>query len=87
MDGLLRGDLLVCLGCSLCMYLGSLATLLVTQCMSNTDAPYKCRELRDDYLECLHHRKEVGNKPNSPITQNERAFSLLHDGCNDERCT
>jgi len=29
------------------------------QCMSTTDAPYKCRELRDDYLECLHHRKEA----------------------------
>ena len=32
---------------------------MYTQCMSTTDAPYKCRELRDDYLECLHHRKEV----------------------------
>lgn len=28
------------------------------QCMSETDDPHKCRELRDDYLECLHHRKE-----------------------------
>ena len=29
------------------------------QCMRDTDNPAKCRELRDDYLECLHHRKEV----------------------------
>ena len=29
------------------------------QCMSKTDDPMKCRPLRDDYLECLHHRKEV----------------------------
>lgn len=27
--------------------------------MRDTDNPAKCRELRDDYLECLHHRKEV----------------------------
>ena len=33
--------------------------LLVLQCMSKTDDPMKCRPLRDDYLECLHHRKEV----------------------------
>ena len=29
------------------------------QCMKDTDEPKKCRALRDDYLECLHHRKEV----------------------------
>lgn len=29
------------------------------QCMSKTDDPAKCRALRDDYLECLHHRREV----------------------------
>lgn len=30
------------------------------QCISKTDDPNKCVEIRDDYLECLHHRKEVG---------------------------
>lgn len=29
------------------------------QCMRETDDPRKCKERRDDYLECLHHRKEV----------------------------
>ena len=43
--------------------LGKLAYLVFAQCMSNTDAPYKCRDLRDDYLECLHHRKEVSSTP------------------------
>lgn len=27
--------------------------------MSETDNPNKCTDVRDDYLECLHHRKEV----------------------------
>ena len=25
----------------------------------DTDDPRKCKALRDDYLECLHHRKEI----------------------------
>ena len=25
----------------------------------NTDNPYKCDLLKEDYIECLHHRKEV----------------------------
>jgi NADH dehydrogenase (ubiquinone) Fe-S protein 5 len=29
-----------------------------SECMSQTDDPVKCRALRDDYLECLHHRRE-----------------------------
>lgn len=28
--------------------------------MRETSDPKHCRALRDDYLECLHHRKEVG---------------------------
>ena len=24
-----------------------------------TDNPYKCDLLKEDYIECLHHRKEV----------------------------
>jgi hypothetical protein len=30
------------------------------ECLSKTDDPKLCRDYRDDYLECLHHRKEVG---------------------------
>jgi hypothetical protein len=30
-----------------------------SECMSKTDDPKKCADYRDDYLECLHHRKEV----------------------------
>ena len=29
------------------------------QCIRDTDDPRKCKALRDDYLECLHHRKEI----------------------------
>lgn len=27
--------------------------------MADTDDPRKCFEAREDYFECLHHRKEV----------------------------
>lgn len=30
-----------------------------SECMSKTDDPKKCNDFREDYLECLHHRKEV----------------------------
>lgn len=30
-----------------------------SECMSKTDDPKSCKDFRDDYLECLHHRKEV----------------------------
>ena len=29
------------------------------QCYSKADAPSQCRAPADDYLECLHHTKEV----------------------------
>ena len=29
------------------------------QCVATTDDPRKCQAKRDDYLECLHHRKEA----------------------------
>mmetsp|Transcript_8225 Transcript_8225/g.21200 ORF Transcript_8225/g.21200 Transcript_8225/m.21200 type:complete len:88 (-) Transcript_8225:394-657(-) len=28
-------------------------------CMVETDKPSKCIDLREDYFECLHHRKEI----------------------------
>jgi len=37
----------------------SLLTPFFPQCMMETDKPSKCAELREDYFECLHHRKEV----------------------------
>eukprot|EP00898_Chlorokybus_atmophyticus_P008301 jgi/Chlat1/8472/Chrsp80S07864 len=27
-------------------------------CMASCETPGQCRDLREDYLECLHHRKE-----------------------------
>lgn len=30
-----------------------------SECMSKADDPKKCSDYREDYLECLHHRKEV----------------------------
>lgn len=29
-----------------------------SECMSKAEDPKQCKEFRDDYLECLHHRKE-----------------------------
>ncbi|EIE25824.1 fiber protein Fb14 [Coccomyxa subellipsoidea C-169] len=29
-----------------------------SKCMEDTDDPRKCHAYREDYLECLHHRKE-----------------------------
>eukprot|EP00873_Tetraselmis_striata_P034514 jgi/Tetstr1/454778/TSEL_041661.t1 len=33
-----------------------------SKCMEETDNPAACRMLREDYMECLHHRKEMGRK-------------------------
>jgi hypothetical protein len=30
-----------------------------SKCMSDADTPSACAALREDYLECLHHRKEA----------------------------
>lgn len=30
-----------------------------SECMSQAEDPKSCKDFRDDYLECLHHRKEV----------------------------
>ncbi|KAK3235722.1 hypothetical protein CYMTET_54095 [Cymbomonas tetramitiformis] len=30
-----------------------------SECMSTTDNPKLCAEKREDYFECLHHRKEI----------------------------
>lgn len=30
-----------------------------SECMSKAEDPKACKDFRDDYLECLHHRKEV----------------------------
>lgn len=30
------------------------------KCYATADAPQQCLDQRDDYLECLHHTKEVG---------------------------
>ena len=29
-----------------------------SECMSKADVPSDCKEMREDYFECLHHRKE-----------------------------
>ena len=30
-----------------------------SECVSKADVPSDCFKLREDYFECLHHRKEV----------------------------
>lgn len=29
-----------------------------SKCLSESDEPRLCKDYRDDYLECLHHREE-----------------------------
>lgn len=36
---------------------------VILQCMATTDNPRECYSKREDYLECLHHRKEVRTRP------------------------
>jgi NADH dehydrogenase (ubiquinone) Fe-S protein 5 len=31
-----------------------------TRCLADADSPNECKDNRDDYIECLHHRKEMG---------------------------
>ena len=44
-----------------------------------TDNPYKCDLLKEDYIECLHHRKEVclGGNGCAPV---ERPFEYSRSG-------
>lgn len=30
-----------------------------TKCLANADIPMECSDAREDYFECLHHRKET----------------------------
>eukprot|EP00192_Tetraselmis_astigmatica_P023475 CAMPEP_0117668854 /NCGR_PEP_ID=MMETSP0804-20121206/11789_1 /TAXON_ID=1074897 /ORGANISM="Tetraselmis astigmatica, Strain CCMP880" /LENGTH=74 /DNA_ID=CAMNT_0005476809 /DNA_START=116 /DNA_END=340 /DNA_ORIENTATION=+ len=39
-------------------------------CMEETDNPLKCNLLKEDYLECLHHRKEFARM--SAIARQEK---------------
>jgi hypothetical protein len=36
---------------------------VAAQCMSTASEPQKCFAKREDYMECLHHRKEVRGGP------------------------
>lgn len=29
------------------------------KCLAEADEPVQCKDFRDDYLECLHHKKEI----------------------------
>ena len=37
------------------------------KCMSDAEHPKMCVNAKDDYMECLHHKKEVSPPP-LPIT-------------------
>ena len=49
-------------------------------CMSEAEDPKDCEMLRNDYLECLHHRKEIKriNAINKQVAKNheDRADAL-----------
>ena len=43
--------------------------------MSTADDPSECANLREDYFECLHHRKEIGRAN----TVAEQRAKLIND--------
>ena len=47
------------------------------QCYQAVDDPSHCRLQADDYLECLHHRKEV--RTLAPLVRRARQFRLVAD--------
>jgi hypothetical protein len=46
-----------------------------SECMTTAEEPKACKDFRDDYLECLHHRKEV--RPAAEGTPGGRWLLLL----------
>ncbi|WOL15751.1 hypothetical protein Cni_G24532 [Canna indica] len=49
-----------------------------SECMSGCREPKDCAFLREDYLECLHHTKEVLPFSNPPYTPNTlRKFLMI----------
>ena len=40
-------------------------------CLSNADSPKNCADLRDDYSECLHHKKEFSRINRILITEHQ----------------
>lgn len=49
------------------------------QCVRATDDPRKCKEKRDDYLECLHHRKEF-TRLNAIYRETQRQAAAGEEG-------
>ncbi|EJD39522.1 hypothetical protein AURDEDRAFT_21407, partial [Auricularia subglabra TFB-10046 SS5] len=47
----------------------------VLKCYQNTDEPSLCRLRADDYMECLHHRKEIER---TKIVRNEFIKQAAH---------
>lgn len=49
-----------------------------SECMSKTDDPKKCVDFRTDYIECLHHRKEVrGQAPGRAMAGHQQRLVIL----------
>ena len=42
--------------------------------MSTADSPSECTNLREDYFECLHHRKEI-RRSNSVMEQRAKVIN------------
>ena len=45
-----------------------------SQCMSTADSPTECANLREDYFECLHHRKEI-RRSNTVMEQRSKTIN------------
>ena len=48
----------------------------MTLCVASTEDPKQCIDLRDDYFECLHHRKEVRHPSAHGWKQWEHAIEI-----------
>jgi predicted phage-related endonuclease len=46
--------------------------------MSTADDPSECVNLREDYFECLHHRKEI-RRDNKVKEQQAKTFNAMKD--------
>ena len=47
-------------------------------CMSTADSPKECYALREDYSECLHHKKEYTRMNRILLEKNERGDAGGH---------
>ncbi|CAN8062798.1 unnamed protein product [Agarophyton chilense] len=50
-----------------------------TKCMADADLPVDCKAFREDYVECLHHDKEVERRTAIAAELNRRRLKEIAD--------